>query len=153
MVVLDTRRSNGGNEVDWGFGLNSHDPTPEVDEWQRRTISCKSQRTKSLPSHRDRAISNPFQYLQDPSLTTVSTISRTRPLSSARLSAHLIRRALRSHLTLNPPRLPSRRTSGALCLLGLLLAFSGSFLFLAFRNGFLAGCFSGFGALRAAVFD
>lgn len=87
------------------------------------------------------------------SLTIISQSQSATAISSARLRAHLIRRALCPHLTLNSPRLPSRRTSRALCLLSLLLAFSGSFLLLALRDGFLAGCFPGFGSLRAAVFD
>ena len=77
----------------------------------------------------------------------------TTPLSSTRLRAHLIRRALRPHLTLDPPWLAPRCTSRTLRLLSLLLAFSGSFLLLALRDSFFAGCFSGFGSLRAAVFD
>ena len=125
----------------------------EVNQGRRRTISCQSRRTNSLPSRRDRDISNPFQYLQDPSPNYHITISKHHPLSLARLRAHLIRRALCPHLTLNPPRLPSRCTSRALRLLSLLLAFSCSFLLLALRDGFLAGCFSSFGSLRAAVFD
>lgn len=91
--------------------------------------------------------------LQDAFPSYHITISKRHPISSARLRADLIRRALRPHLTLNPPRLPPRCTSCALCLLSLLLAFSGGFLLLALCDGFLAGCFSGFGTLRAAVFD
>ena len=135
------------------LGPSSHDPIPEVDEGQRGTISSQSQRMNSLPSRRDGDISSPFQYLQDPFPIYHITISKRQPLFSARFRAHFIRRALCPHLTLNPPRLPPRCTSRALRLLGLLLAFSCSFLLLALRDGFLAGCFSGFGSLRAAVFD
>ena len=83
----------------------------------------------------------------------ISQSQTTKPLSSTRLRAHFIRRALCPHLTLDPSRLPSRRTSGALRLLSLLFAFSSSFLLLPLRDGLLAGCLSGFGSLRAAIFD
>ena len=116
-------------------------------------MSCQSQRTNSLPSRREGTLAIHLSTCKILSLCIISQSQSATPISSARLGAHLIRRALRTHLTLNPPRLPPRCTSRALRLLGLLLAFSGSFLLLALRDGFLAGCFSGFGSLRAAVFD
>ncbi len=63
----------------WGLDSNSHDPTSEVDEGQRRTSSCQSQRTISLPSHRDRDISNPFQCCKMLSLAIISQSQSATP--------------------------------------------------------------------------
>lgn len=73
--------------------------------------------------------------------------------SSTSLSGHLVRHTLRPHLALDPPRLPPRRSSRTLRLLGLLLTLSRRFLLLALRNSFLACCLAGLGPLRATVFD
>lgn len=80
--------------------------------------------------------------------------SLPRPLtSSTSLSRRLIRHPLRSHLALDSPRLPPRRSSRTLRLLGLLLALGRRFLLLALGNSLLACCLAGLGTLRTAVFD
>ena len=73
------------------------------------------------------------------------------PLTTLRTD--LLRRALRTHLALNPARLSTSLTLRALSLLGLLLALTLLLLVLALGDSFLAGCLASFGALRAAVFD
>ena len=73
--------------------------------------------------------------------------------NSTSLPRRLIRHALRPHLALDPPRLPPRRSSRTLCLLGLLLALGRRLLLLAFGDGLFPSCFARLGTLRAAVFD
>lgn len=73
--------------------------------------------------------------------------------TSTSLSGRLIRHSLRSHLALNPPRLPPRRASRTLRLLGLLLALGRGLLLLALRDGLFPRRLARLGTLRATVFD